>query len=242
MLSGHMLLSSLKMYFFTLRHRPPPVFPMSHSSSNQHLRPFPLRALIPFHLFLIDTLYFSGRQLRPGSKNTSTQVQQSNTVVVLLSCGGGLLHKLCLTPFLFLVGLTQYTHRCSCSSWLSIPMTTGVRAIATGRWREDRVKAAQKYTLFCVSKYSKYTPLVQHWIEETKNRERMEPKRGIICEMRAGNPSPNVLISQKCLTPGGTLSLQVILIALCAWRRSLSNEFLSISYYLDISTHTPNSV
>lgn len=151
-----------KNVFFTLRHRPPPVFPMSHSSSNQHLRPFPLRALIPFHLFLIDTLYFSGRQLRPGSKNTSTQVQQSNTVVVLLSCGGGLLHKLCLTPFLFLVGLTQYTHRCSCSSWLSIPMTTGVRAIATGRWREDRVKAAQKYTLFCVSKYSKYTPLVQH--------------------------------------------------------------------------------
>ena len=89
MLSGHMLLSSLKMYFFTLRHRPPPVFPMSHPSSNQHLRPFPLRALIPFHLFLIDTLYFSGRQLRPGSKNTSTQVQQSNTVVVLLSCEGG---------------------------------------------------------------------------------------------------------------------------------------------------------
>lgn len=78
-----------KNVFFTLRHRPPPVFPMPHPSSNQHLRPFPLRALIPFHLFLIDTLYFSGRQLRPGSKNTSTQVQQSNTVVVLLSCGGG---------------------------------------------------------------------------------------------------------------------------------------------------------
>lgn len=67
--------------FFTLRHRPPPVFPMSHPSSNQHLNPFPLRALIPFHVFLIDT-YFSGRQLRPGSKNTSTQVQQSNAVVV----------------------------------------------------------------------------------------------------------------------------------------------------------------
>ena len=238
MLSGHMLLSSLKMYF-------------SHSAiallpSSQCLTPplintsarFLFAPSSHFICFWSTHCIFQGGSCAQAVKIHPHKCSKATPLLFCCHARGGFLHKLCLTPFLFLVGLTQYTHRCSCSSWLSIPMTTGVRAIATGRWREDRVKAAQKYTLFCVSKYSKYTPLVQHWIEETKNRERMEPKRGIICEMRAGNPSPNVLISQKCLTPGGTLSLQVILIALCAWRRSLSNEFLSISYYLDISTHT----
>ena len=89
MLSGHMLLSSLKMYFFTLRHRPPPVFPMSHSSSNQHLRPFPLRALIPFHLFLIDTLYFQGGSCAQAVKIHPHKCSKATPLLFCCHAGGG---------------------------------------------------------------------------------------------------------------------------------------------------------
>lgn len=141
--------------FFTLRHRPPPVFtPLLINTSARFL-------FAPsFHFICFwSTRIFQGGSCTHAVKIHPRKCSKATPLLFLLSCeGGGFCTNCVWHLFFFLIGLTQYTHHCSCSSWLSIPMTTGVRATATGRWREDGEKAAQEYTLYCISKYSKRTP------------------------------------------------------------------------------------
>ena len=198
MLSCHMLLSPLTMY-------------SSHSAiallpSSRCLTPLLINTSTRF-LFAPSfhfMCFWSTRIFQEGSCAQAVKIHphkcsKATPLLFLLSCegGGGFCRNCVWHLFSFWSG------------WPSIRTTVHVPLGCLSPWQpesgrpqqEDGGKIERRLRRNTCCTVSVNTLNIHRTSSvlnrRNKKRERMEPKRGIICEMRAGNPSQNVLISQK---------------------------------------------